>query len=335
MNNAPKQSASQIKLEFWHWFAIAMGVILLVAAIFRILSNRVNSKLTVSKEITTSNYDKTTSSFKKVSYSGQPLTLPEKLTVWKQNQINFSADTLAGQIISMNNLVANETNPNYWTNEQIQLAKSNYEHNYTFVEILSDVQNDVRIIKDRAIATCLDFYKKYNINLELVVQDHAIAYYGNQEEPTRVDEKDAFVAAIPLTYELSGYPVFHRNESEYPFTCKIDNNYNLNRVVFKDFFAVFEPNIDLSPITIDQAINNIKNSNASIVDARSQIVDIIDLNWIESADLQSVSIEYRYDDALKMAYPFYKFSGQLTNSAGINMQAEIITPAVATTTDDR
>jgi hypothetical protein len=45
--------------------------------------------------------------------------------------------------------------------------------------------------------------------------------------------------------------------------------------------------------------------------------------------LYAVEIEYRYDSELKIAYPFYKFSAKLTNSAGINIEAKIITPAVA------
>jgi len=50
--------------------------------------------------------------------------------------------------------------------------------------------------------------------------------------------------------------------------------------------------------------------------------------------LYSVSIEYRYDEELKIAYPFYKFKAKLINSAGINIEAVIITPAVETANKD-
>lgn len=322
----------QLKLRFWHYLVIFVLLTLAASAIFKVITPKAKT-VAVKNETITSNYDKTKSTFKKIFFSGNKIAAPDIFNVFSLILSNSSADLLANQIINKNNLVVHETIPNYWSSENAELIKSTYESNYTFVNIINQQENDLKIIQDEAIKTCLNFYSKHNVNLKLVPQTGSIVYLSKGTEQSKVEAKDAYSMQIPLTYELDGYPVYYQNEKDYPFFCKIDNNYNIRKVVFKDFFSNFEIIDQMSPISIDQAINNIKNGTASIISAESQVAYIVDLNWINEADLYSVEIDYRYDDVLKIVYPFYKFKAKLTNSAGINIQAEIITPAIATAKD--
>jgi hypothetical protein len=339
MNNTNKQNTQtnntqRVKLKFWQYLLILSVTALVVSAVLKIITPQ-GAEVVIKNEVFVKNIDKTESTFKKVVFSGERINIPESFNLYKISQTNISADLLANQIINQNSLIKDERVDNYWVGKNSALSKSLYENNFTYSEILNAQDNDVLIIKEEAVKSCLNFYSKHALDLGLIPQEDAIIFLSKGLEQEYVEEKDAYYAQIYLSYELDGFPVFYQNEAEYPFFCKIDNNYNLERVVFKNFFYGFEIVESLSPLSIDQAISNIKKGTVSIISAESQITHIIDLNWINEADLYSVEIEYRYDDELKIAYPFYRFEGRLTNSAGINIQATLITPAVATAKSER
>lgn len=328
-NKKQVKKTAQIKLGFWHYLTIAATIALIVSSILKLITPR-QEELSLNNQVFLENHNKTKSSFKKISYSGPDISLPENFSVFQARPSNVAAEILAGKILNDKSMQLHPEIANYWLGENTQLVKSNYENNYTFVEIINKGNEEVYVVEDMAIQTCLNFYKKYQSEILLNVQKKDIIYLNNSEEQSLTEKETAHVMQIPLTYELEGYPVYYEGEEDYPFFCKIDNNYNLSRVVFKNFFYNFESIFKMPPISVDMAISNIKKGVVSIIDAESQIVDNIDLNWINEAELYSVEIEYRYDDILKIVYPFYRFEGTLTNSAGINIQAALITPAVAT-----
>ena len=309
--------------------------ILIIFVIVSLLISAILIAITPQKEkvsqtdFVTSNYNDTQSTFKKVSFTGREIIVPEKFKLYQPTSSVSLINELADKIIKDYQLEQGEKLNNYWTRENYTLIKKSYENRWSFDLNPAKIDNKVTIITDEAITTCFDFYSKYNINLSLVAQEDEISYLDGKLQQEKSEPEEALYLQIPLTYELDGYPVFYQSESNYPFFCKINNNYEIERIVFKDVFYMFEVVKEMPSISIDQAIKNIKNEKVSIIDAQSQIVDAIDLNWINEADLQSVSIDYRFDENLKLAYPFYKFKAKLTNSAGINIQAEIITPAVA------
>ena len=325
-----KGKTNQPALKFSHYLIMGTVIALIISALFKILTPK-EKTLSLSNEAFTSNYNESISTFKKISFSGQEIFIPKTFTIYKVAPGNSSAERLAEQIINQNKLAVHQSISLYWVGVEFELKQSQLEQNYTLARIIDGQEKDIKIVKQEAIDACLNFYTKYNTGLKLTAQEDAILYFDKETgfQQNITEEKLAYSAQIPLTYELEGYPVFYQNENDYPFFCIVNNDYNLRKVIFKDFFYNFEAVDQLASISINQAINNIKNGTASIVSAESQIAYIIDLDLINEADLYSVAIEYRYDSELKIAYPFYKFQAKLTNSAGINIQAEIITPAVA------
>lgn len=327
-NKSPKKKINFLLLIAF----LALGVLLL-ATVLKIITP--TEEKIVANDFTINNYDDTQSTFKKINFSGVDISIPAAFNIYQAKNSPGLADELANKLIIEYQLVADPNIKNYWLSDNHALAKSSYEHNYTF---RSGDKNEgvaeLAIITNSAIEICQNFYSKYNILVPLVAQKDSIIYLDSGFEQNIVKINKATFAQIPLTYELDGYKVFYENRNDYPFFCRVDNFYNLERVNFRDFFQEFETSKQLSSISINQAVNNIKKGNASIIDASSEIATVVDLNWINEADLYSVEIEYRYDNELKIAYPFYKFQAKLTNSAGINIQAEIITPAVASAIQD-
>lgn len=308
--------------------AILISIALLIALVLTVLTPK--KEKIIANDFVVNNYDNTQSTFKKVNYSGAEINVPEIFNIYQSNNSSGLAEELAQKIVIDKQLTADSKIENYWLGEKSALAKNSYEQYYVLSNVFDENGvNDLSIIVNEAIDVCQNFYSKYNISLPLIVQENDLIYLSSGFEQNIVSPQKATFLQIPLTYELDGYKVFYENQNDYPFFCRVNNFYNLERVVFRDFFQEFQVSKQMSSISIDQAVENIKKGNASIIKADSEIAQIIDLNWINEADLYSAIIEYRYDSILKIAYPFYKFKATLTNSAGINIEAEIITPAVA------
>jgi hypothetical protein len=307
---------------------IVGAIALVLATIFTILTPQ--KEKIIANDFTVNNYDNTQSTFKKISYSGSDFSLPERFNIYQAQNSSGIAEELANKLIIDLQLTADSNIENYWLSPTSALAKNSHEHYYV-LNNASTAKGDreATIITDEAIKNCLNFYSKYNLLLPLVAQKDDVLYLNSGFEQSIVEARDASAVQIPLTYELDGYKVFYENQNDYPFFCRVNNLYELERVVFRDFFQEFQIVKQVPPISVDQAVSNIKKGSVSIIQAKSEITSVVDLNWINTADLYSVALEYRYDEQLKIAYPFYKFQAKLTNSAGINIQAELITPAVA------
>ncbi len=321
------------RISFTALVTISVLVILSISAFLKVITPQ--KEKVVANDFALKNYDQTKSFFKKISFSGNAIIVPETFNLYKSQNSSGLSDALADRIIKGYDLLPDEKIPNYWVGTNNSLIKNNYDQNYVFNSATSkeDSKEYSSIIAEEAISICLNFYKKYNLVVPLIPQRENIIYLNTSFEQNIVEPKLATFLQIPLTYELDGYKVFLENKNDFPFFCRVNNFYELERITFRDFFEKFDLIKQLPSITVDQAVSNIKSGTSSIISAESKIVSSIDLNWINEADLYSVEIDYRYDDVLKIVYPFYKFRAKLTNSAGINIQATIITPAIATATE--
>lgn len=302
--------------------------VLLFAAILAIITPQ-KEKITQTNFVT-NNYNSTQSSFKKVAFTGVEIVIPENFQLYQASAAISLTNILADKIIKDYQLSQDERLDNYWIKENYILIKNPYESRWSFDLNTNQIENEVSIVVEEAVDACANFYSKYDLSLPLIAQKDSISYLDGKLEQEKAEPEKALYLQIPFTYEVDGYPVFYQNENNYPFFCKINSNYEIERIVFKDSFYAFEPIKEMPSIGIDQAVANIKKGKASIIDAQSQTVDVINLDWISEADLQSVSIDYRFDESLKIAYPFYKFKASLINTDGTNFQAVIITPAVET-----
>lgn len=318
------------RLNFPLLVATLSAVALIIATALHLLTPQ--PETVAVSEFAVTNFDQSNSTFKQISFVGTPITIPANFHIYQGQNSPGTAEELAARIVREYQLAPEGSRDNYWLGERQSITKNNYENHYLFINVGTEERNSVPLLTNETIEACLNFYRKYNLLLGLQAQTQDIIYFTDGFEPTTTGQENAVRAHIPLTYSLDGYPLYLENRDDYPFFCRVNNYYELERVVFRDLFQTFQSVRELPALTIDQAVANIKAGQASIIRAESRIAFVIDLNWIDRADLTAVKIEYRYDEALRVAYPFYNFSAQLTNSAGINIDANIITPAVRSAT---
>jgi hypothetical protein len=127
-------------------------------------------------------------------------------------------------------------------------------------------------------------------------------------------------------------PIYIGHEATAPVTVVVNNLLAVHKVRFQTSFFEFAPSeLKLPLVSLATALENINTNNeASIISAYDENVGSFTLDQIKSGELKTVILEYRVDLDAGLAYPFYRFAGELTNQDGQVIQAEIITPAVVT-----
>ncbi len=330
MNNKQDNHQEVLKKEFSFGkkaiIVFALG--LLLSLLIRVLTPP--EKNLVQSDFVVKNYDSTKSDFKKVAWLGTESPIPEKLSIFQQNNELDLAKYLADLLISEHNLTPMEGVENYWINENKFLMYSPLEKSFVY-NTSNEISNEApQMIIDEAIRKCTDFYRQYNLDINLSAQKKDIIYLNNDQDHGEVTLENATALQIPFIHQVGEYSLMYQNENNPPFVCRVDNNYQVIKLTFKEKFHQFEPTLELNTISLEEAINNIKDGKASIIYATTGQPERLDLSWIETADLTDFEIEYSFDETTKIAYPFFKFEATITNSSGVTMQAIIITPAVNT-----
>jgi hypothetical protein len=146
--------------------------------------------------------------------------------------------------------------------------------------------------------------------------------------PTTPDK--ANLISLPYTYQIDGFPVYFKIQTQYPFLFSVNSQGTLQSVQFSPFFTQLTPLQKLPTIGILDAIKNVNQGQASLLGATNQLSATQDFSQIQSANLTTVSLEYRIDPKTALVYPFYRFSGDAVEAKGQAASIIIITPAVAT-----
>jgi len=332
-----KEQLSRLRYYLQRHFLLYLGISILLALLLSLVFNLLTpQRQKVSRsEFVVTNYDNSNTTFRQVTYSGAAMELPEQLPVY-QPASEQNAEEIAQTIISNFQLTPLEKMEGYWTSTDKALIKRSLENKYALYDYAAQNASDAATLRraissEQAIEVCDLFFQNASTATLLPAVDN-IEYLSLSLEPQPVSPDQAQILIIPYSHSLDSYPLYYANENDFPFYCRVTNQYQISQVVFKDFFYSFAQVGQLDSISVDQAVRNIKDGQASIISAGSKIADVFDLSWIKQAELTELKLVYRYDPDLRLAYPFYQFSGILTNNDGLNLRAIVITPAVLSQT---
>lgn len=315
------------------WYLGAFVLLALIAtALLRVLTPQ-DLKVEEQSFVTT-NYDEKSSTFKKVTFTGEAITLPEEMPLYQLMSGNQVSEDIAEKIRQNFQLLQNKDRNNYWQNEDKLLVYRKAEGTYALSDSGVIPDTGLGIDTNQAIKTCQDFFKNAS-GLDLQAETDRVIYLDNNYESNIVSQSQAKQAYIPFSLGINGYPTYIGNQSEFSFSCQVLNSYQIYRVTFSDFFYTFQESYQVKTITIDQAVKNIEKGIASIISIDDEMITSFDSYWIDSARLTKVQVVYRYDKDLQIAYPFYQFNAVLTNSEGLTTAGTIITPAVLSTSSGK
>jgi hypothetical protein len=324
--NQPQEKRQYNKkwLKYLLVFAIMGTIVSIIVRMFTPPKPKVNET-----QFIITNIDESQTQFAGINYSGSQISTPARFTVAKVEMASSLTGYIENQLTSDFNLILNQQLGDVWQGQNYSMYKDDVNKKYTLSANSSPIQEKV-IEKQNSIEVANSFINKYFSSLELSLIEDDIGYFSGSFEPFQVPPEEAQTIKLYYGYKIQDYPVFYRKFSFHPFTITINSSLEIQKAEFQTFFAKFISQTSSKAITLERAVENINNNQASIIYAEQINPGQLSLEDIQSGKLTEVSIEYRVDEILMLAYPFYRFKGTLINNEDIEIEAEIITPAIET-----
>lgn len=269
-------------------------------------------------------------SFANITFTGTPPTVPTTLPFASIQPSQTTLDYVKDQLIKTYALQQVTGVESLWQGDAYTLSYDSYADDFLFYAKL--IPEDAPLTEpNKAIDQAQAFVQKTFPNLALVPDRANVIYFQGLEELESTTVDKAVAVEVPFTYTVENIPVYLGHERTAPIAVIINNQYTVQKVVFQPNFVTFVPSTQKATIIpLNTALENINTkSQASVVSAFESTTGVFTLDQVTAGILTSVQLEYRADLNSGLAYPFYRFSGKLTNQDGQTIQAEIITPAVA------
>ncbi|PIR58991.1 MAG: hypothetical protein COU69_02525 [Candidatus Pacebacteria bacterium CG10_big_fil_rev_8_21_14_0_10_56_10] len=307
-------------------FAIIVAVLIVTGTVVRQLFPG-ELEIAVTPTVTT-NFNQTSSTFGDVRYVGQDPSFPERLAVFATQRAVVQNDVVTSlrEQFELTPLARVE---NIWQGPDGELLAIDQSTGQVSLSvrpatpIKDPLKNQAQLIDDsrRHLET-------YFSNLPLEALTERLVFTGEQEGFGSVEFFDATGLLVPYGYRLAGWPLVQDLSGQAVVVVGVDRDGELVSLSFTDQLLGFSAVGEKTLIDIDQAVGNIKANQALVGRASPEKNVGIDIDAITSASLESVSLEYRFDPANNLTYPFYRFSGRGTNSRGDQLELEVVTPAV-------
>jgi hypothetical protein len=314
----------------WLLFLAVAAVVFIIANAINILLVNREPEIPATTFIQT-NVDNSQSSFSEVTYSGSSIEIPTELPVASAQRFTTSEDDVLALIVEQFNVTPHPNVPNLWTNDSWALSESR-NGLFTLVKNNFQIIENPELDINQTTNVAQNFVNNYFQQLNITLINSSIRYYNNVFEPREIDASpNAAMVKIPFSYTIAGYPVFYEQNALFPFEVWVTAENEVSKFTYYPQFVQLQEVGTKPLISIDQAIENINQNNlASVISYNNTSTTIITLEEVTSADLTSVSLEYRVDSSTNVAFPFYRFAGTALLS-GIETPIEITTPAVEVT----
>lgn len=279
----------------------------------------------VESTLVTQNFDTTTSDLSNISFSGNELATPDTVKIVKTSPTT-NTTAVADTVIAKLNLQPTEAD--VWENDSWKLL---YVSNPGYYELMNKQTTDSLKTADKtkAIQLAQDFISN-TLQMENISPiPQSVVFFSGLLELKTTNEFKANIISIPFAYTVDSFPVYINRESVLPVSVMVNSEDVITKVTFKPLPFSFVSIENAKPISVEQALENMNDKNiGAFITAYKPEFSSVNLTESISGTLNSVTFEYRYDQASQTIYPFYRFSGTLTENQGTPFDAELITPAM-------
>lgn len=278
------------------------------------------------------NLDNSFTSFSSVSYVGAAPNLPTELSVGEINIHDSNLTSLKDKLISKYKLSPANV-ANVWSGDDGYLQKSANSDEYTFGfsdKVLSRSQTEEEVVLSPEKINEIG----RNFLLSLLGEDYDLQAIENQvstfdglEGGGDQSPQNQF-SLVPYSLIVDGYPLYYRSSNVVPFHVTVSRTGQIVKFDLRPQLLKVSQLNKVTPITLDQALSQIRNGVGTVVDAGKDSFGPLKLNSLSQVELETLSVEYRLDEANRKLVPFYRFSGTALNSLKEKIRVEVITPAV-------
>lgn len=271
------------------------------------------------------NVDGSSTLFENVTYTGTPLEIPQTAKI---ASITFLEANAVSQLVANYALVPSVNTTGFWRGPTHTLSLVTQINQYSLTLNEHAHENPPIVNLEAAKGVASDFVKTYFPSSDLKLLESKVSYssddHGRQTEP-----ENALYVTLPFSYQIDGYEVNVGAASLKPLSITVNGEGEIQKVAFFPQTSQLEATDVKGTLTISEALKNINFGNASITRAFQEDFQAFNIRAIKSAQLETVTLEYRLDEALRLAYPFYHFYGTATDDQGVRFTIEILTPAIA------
>jgi hypothetical protein len=277
------------------------------------------------------------SHFSNIIYSGPLINIPTTLPLAEVSANPSLTEPIVFDAL-VNTYQLNPTIPRkIWQNisdnenENVTLVK--FPGNGCYELIIGDTPHpDLAIWDTDTILANASNFLAHHLQLTNLypLSDQLLYWYGEYETETATPTTSNIVI-VPFVHQIANLPVYYKTLDGWPFTVYLNNQHQPFRLDYCPQFIALEPSTTTYPtISLEQAVNNINANNTvtTVISSFQENFAAFSLSRFTSGTLTSVSLEYRIDEAAALAYPFYRFSGTLYDSAQVPVEVELITPAI-------
>lgn len=325
MNKISKETLKQRK---WYvLLAAASFAGILITIIIRIITP--GEVVIPENEFIQTNSDGGQTKFSEISFSGEIPTLKDRLPLVSLQPSNTSSEYLRDRFIENHDLRPVEGVNRLWKGDNYTLSYNEYDSTYIFYKNFLG-RDSIITQKDKAIQAAGEYVGEVFSQLPLYPQVDKVLKFSGLQQMEEVSIGTYTALEVPFTYAIEEIPLFIGHEEQAPLRVLINSDFEVQKIIFQtNFFYPIPREEVVKIISLGDALENINtNQFGSIISAYEEETGVFSLDEIENGDLTSVQLEYRADLNSDIAYPFYRFEGELINDEGKTIQAQIITPAV-------
>lgn len=344
-NPTPNLNVSNRKPLGWQLWLFGFAILgIVITTIFRLITPIApiqNIKISTPQFIST-NFNNTQTNFKSVNYSGAIPNLPQNLPILAASQTELESQKITAALISKYGLIQHPKSVNVWLKDEYSLVKNPTDDTFVLNKNLIDIKTGKLKSSETGVQTkselidlAKSFMAEYNLSDVFQVYETEIKYYFMESfELEEVSDlvSDQSHILIPFIHIYLNYPVLSESQKTNQVSFLMTTDGLLNKFSYPIHSAQLgDIKFEEKLISLDQALIQIQDGQGSIVFAQSGSSAPFAIEEIQKADFKNLKIEYRVDGTSGLALPFYRFEGIITNTAGDNFEASVITPAVATT----
>ncbi|MCA9369942.1 MAG: hypothetical protein H6774_02030 [Pseudomonadales bacterium] len=337
MTNIKKATFSQKVRHFIqtlpNWLkAIVLFVFfaLVASSIFQSLTTQRQSVVRVSEGQV--NYLGETTTFEDIVFVGTTSSLETTGSIYSTSLTN-QGEQIAQRLIERYALLPSPHLDDLWVNGESSLSYDALSQEFLFIPGLSTSENTQGVFNTAAAIQEAQQFLTNDLQIQNITPlQEGIIYFDSGYEFNKTSELKATIAQIPFAQTtVENNPVFQNTAYTPPYIVVIDKDNTLLKVVFSPYMFSARAEQEADLISVNTAIENINNNQGILIQTEHNPFEYTPLDSINSGSLDQASVEYRLDTDQSLIYPFYRFTGTLTNNQGQSFEGTIITPAVETT----
>lgn len=279
-------------------------------------------------KISATNFDQSNSNFSNLKYEGENIHIPDSLGIYEVSSQNHKEELIARFIEEFG--LQPTKSPNVWVGKNWALTINNSSGRYHLSNQLFNNNLDKNITYQNGVEVAQKFLEKYFNELNFSPIPEETEYFeGQHGDPAKTTSRKAKIIKLAFGYTIESFPVFYQSNSENFIEVYINSDKDILKVSFSPNTSSFNKIGATKTLTPTHSIQVANQTNrASIINTGYDSPIIIDFKNILEGSLRRVMVEYRIDTESKLAYPFYRFEGVLTDNNNQVFDAEIIAPAI-------